>query len=345
MTRYILLFHLFILLPFSAGAQSDKNHQTMLDSLKHLDEIPKMLDDRLIENYYKTRYDTNYVDRPHQKWLFRLLLNHTTHNIRANGTVNNILTDYDLHTKGNTTISLEVNYCDVSVSLSVNPSKLSGSHDDYEFNFEYHGRRFSFDLNYLRSTTLAGDLTVGDANYLGDDGLRMNIFNLTGYYIFNHRQFSFPAALYQNYYQRCSAGSFLVGIDFQAGGVTTTDRLKQRNPQIPDLKLRFANFGIGGGYGYNWVFGRRSQWLLHLSMMPVIAVFKHNKLSMNDKDVRDRSACIDMMFNARTSLVYHFTPRYLAGTSLMLNHSSFDNGEINIKQNKLFARAFFGVRL
>lgn len=52
-----------------------------------------------------------------------------------------------------------------------------------------------------------------------------------------------------------------------------------------------------------------------------------------------------MIFNERASVVYHFSPRYLAGASIMMSNSIFDNDKVTVNQNKWLARAFFGLRL
>ena len=131
---------LFALMPLLTYAQSEN--------------IAKRLNTKLTNNYFNTKYDTNYVARPKEKWLFRLMANQTGNHIHAKGTVNDVYSKYDIHTKFNTTLSLEVNYCDIAASLSVNPAKLNGDYNDYEFNFEYHGQIISFDINYQRATSL-----------------------------------------------------------------------------------------------------------------------------------------------------------------------------------------------
>ena len=158
-----------------------------------------------------------------------------------------------------------------------------------------------------------------------------------------------------NVYQRRSAGSWLAGASFQGGSIKTTDALIERSPKAPDVHLTFANFAIGGGYGYNLVLGRHSQWLLHLSAMPNFVVYKHNtfevrsaaeRMQGNDyHEKRDHGLCFNMIFNERASVVYHFTPRFNAGTSFMMSNSIYDNGDVTFNQNKYHARAFVGVRL
>ena len=306
--------------------------------------LGKRINNKQSKKYFTTKYDTNYVARPKEKWLLRLLGNQTGNYIHAKGTVHDVYSKYDLHTKTNYTMGLEVNYCDIAATFSINPAKIGGDYNDYEFNFEYHGQMISFDINYLRATSLTGDIKLGNMDHLDEEGLRMNVVNASAYYIFNHRKFSYPAALYQNYYQLRSAGSWLAGLSVQAGSIKTTDELKARSPLAPEVHLTFANVAIGGGYGYNLVLGKRSQWLLHFSALPSFVVYKHNRLTVNGEEMKDHGLCFNMLFNERVAVVYHFTPRFNAGASLIMSNSIYNNDNIKINQNKWLARAFFGVR-
>ena len=347
MKKY-LFFILFSAVTSAANAQSAADGSLETDTVVSQEKklgLGKRLNNKLSDKYYKTKYDTNYVARPKEKWLFRLLGNQTGNYIHAKGTVKDVYSEYDLHTKTNNTLGLEVNYCDIAATISVNPAKIGGDYNDYEFNFEYHGQQLSFDINYQRANSLAGDIKFRDTDHLDKDGLRMNVVNVSAYYSFNHRRFSFPAALFQNYYQLRSAGSWLAGLSLQSGSIKTTDELKARSPQAPEVHLTFANVALGGGYGYNFVFGRHSQWLFHLSALPSAVLYKHNRLTVNGDEMKDHRLCFNIIFNERAALVYHFTPRYNAGASLIMSNSFYDNGDIKFNQNKYLARAFFGVRL
>ena len=113
----------------------------------------------------------------------------------------------------------------------------------------------------------------------------------------------------------------------------------------PEVHLTFANVALGGGYGYNFVFGKHSQWLFHLSALPSFVVYKHNRLTVNGDELKDHSLCFNMVFNERAALVYHFTPRYNVGASLIMSNSIYNTDDIKINQNKYLARVFFGLRL
>ena len=346
--RYYLFIILFTAFTVDTDAQSVSTDSVVSDAVVPTEKkqsLGKRLNNKLTNRYYKSKYDTNYVSRPKEKWLIRVMANQTGNYIHAKGTVNDVYSKYDLHTKTNNTLGLEVNYCDIAVTLSLNPAKIGGDYNDYEFNFEYHGQKISFDISYLRANSLSGDIKFRDIDHLGEDGLHMNVVNASAYYVFNHRKFSYPAALYQNYYQLRSAGSWLAGLSFQAGSIKTTDELKERSPLAPDVHLKFANVALGGGYGYNFVFGKHSQWLLHLSVLPSFVVYRHNRLTVNGDEMKDHGMCFNMLFNERASVVYHFSPRYNVGASLIMSNSIYNNDDIKINQNKWLARAFFGMRL
>lgn len=277
MKKYLLMI-LFSAVMSAANAQfvaTDSMETEKPQTSEKKPGLGKRINNKLSKKYFTTKYDTNYVARPKEKWLLRLLGNQTGNYIHAKGTVHDIYSKYDLHTKTNYTMGLEVNYCDIAATFSINPAKIGGDYNDYEFNFEYHGQMISFDINYLRATSLTGDIKLGNMDHLDEEGLRMNVVNASAYYIFNHRKFSYPAALYQNYYQLRSAGSWLAGLSVQTGSIKTTDELKARSPLAPEVHLTFANVAIGGGYGYNLVLGKRSQWLLHFSALPSFVVYKH----------------------------------------------------------------------
>lgn len=121
--------------------------------------------------------------------------------------------------------------------------------------------------------------------------------------------------------------------------------MKERNPQAPAVHLTFNNFAVGGGYGYYLVLGNRSQWLYHLSALPSTVPSRHNMLTVNNNRIKEHGLSINMIFNERAAIVYHFSLRYFAGTSMMMSNSIFDNDKVTVNQNKWLARAFFGFRL
>ena len=301
------------------------------------------VDSVLTARYFKTTYDTNYVVRPEGRLTLKFRLNQTGNSIHAKGTVNDIYSKADLHTSHKTTIALAAIYRGLALGLAVNPAKLSGSYKDYEFNLNYYSSRLSLDASYQRSTTLAGDIERNGLQHLESGDVTMKILNLAGYYSFNHRRFSYPAAFTQSYIQRQSAGSWLAGFSYQGGSIETNDELKERNPNAPDTRIYVGHFGIGGGYGYNLVLGHK--WLLHFSTLPTFVIYNRNNFTVNGERKRAKHILFNMIFNERAAIVRNFSPRFFAGATLVMNNSVFDDDVVVVNQNKWRARAFVGIRL
>ena len=302
------------------------------------------LDSALAARYYRTPYDTNFVIRPEGKLTLKLRLNQTGNDFHAKGTVNGFYSEADLKTSHKTTMSIGASYRGISAAVAINPAKMKGLYKDYEFNLNYYSSRLSLDFSYQRSETLAGDFTGdrGDLRLESGEAL-LKVLNIAGYYTFNHRRFSYPAAFTQSYIQRRSAGSWLAGISYQGGSIKTTDDLKARNPNAPDVRIYLGHVGIGGGYGYNWVPSRK--WLLHLSILPTVVVYNRNNMTVNGERKEAQHMRLNMLFNERAAVVYNFSPRYFASLTAVVNNSVFKDDNVTVNQNKWRARASFGMRL
>ena len=330
-------FFVVLILLFAMVSDSAAQKLTQRQRRERMDSV-------LAARYYKIPYDTNYVVRPQGRLTLKVRMNQTGNSIHAKGTVNGLYSKADLSTSHKTTFSLAAIYRGIGVGFAVNPAKWKGIYKDYEFNLNYYSNRLSLDLSYQRSESLAGDIK-GDRGeqHLLDEDLKMKVLNMVGYYAFNHRRFSFPAAFTQSYIQRRSAGSWLAGISYQGGSIETTDKLKERNPNAPDVRIYLGHIGIGGGYGYNWVLGNK--WLLHFSMLPTFVVFNRNNMTVNGVRKKAKHMRFNMIFNERVAVVRNLSPRYFIGATLVMNNSIFDDDVVVVNQNKWRARAFFGMRL
>ena len=302
------------------------------------------VDSALTARYYRTPYDTNYVVRPEGKLTLKARFNQTGNDFHAEGTENGANYKSDLKTSHKTTFSLGATYRGLGGALAINPAKWSGVYKDYELNLNYFSSRLSLDFSYQRSESLSGDIEGEDGVARLESGdVSMYMLNVAGYYVFNHRRFSFPAAFTQSYIQRRSAGSWLAGISYQGGSLETTDELKARRPDEPNVRIYVGHFGIGGGYGYNLVLGRK--WLFHLSVMPTVVVFNRNNMTVDDVRRKAEHIRFNMIFNERAAIVYQFSSRVFVGSTLVMNNSVFDDKTVVVNQNKWRARAFIGVRL
>ncbi len=332
-------FILLILIFFLSGASVIKTTAQNRDQ-----QMRSKVDSVLADRYYKTPYDTNYVVRPEGKLTLKVRINQTGNDFHAKGTVNDIYSKADLRTSHKTTFSVAAIYRGIGIGMAVNPAKWKGIYKDYEFNLNYYSNRLSLDFSYQRSESLAGDIYRDDnLQQMQSGDITMKVANLAGYYTFNHRRFSFPAAFTQSFIQQRSAGSWLAGISYQGGCLKTSSGLKERNPNAPEVSIEIGHIGIGGGYGYNWVLGKK--WLLHFSMLPTFVVYNRNKFTVNDERKHAKRMRFNMLFNERVAIVHNFSSRYFAGATLVMNNSVFDDNMVVVNQNKWRARAFFGMRL
>ena len=338
---------------FALGVHAQVPEQPSVAAQSRRELVRAKVDSVLTERYYKTSYDTNYVVRPEGRLTLKVRLNLSGDDFHVRGNKDGISSKADLSTAHKTTVSIGGSFRGISAALAINPAKMKGAYKDYEFNLAYYSSRLSLDASYHRSTTLSGDIKRGDySGHLAKEGVKLKMANLAGYYVFNHRRFSYPAAFTQSYIQRRSAGSWLAGISYQGGSIETTEELKQRTPNAPDLKIHIGLLGLGGGYGYNWALGKK--WLLHFSMLPTFVIYNHNYMIVNDERRNAKHFSLGMIFNERAAVVYNFSagrankfersPRYFAGTTLTMSNSFFDN-DVTVNQNKWRARAFIGMRL
>ena len=330
-TKIVLVVVVLLAICMTATAQSRrKQRRARVDSV-------------LTARYYKTPYDTNYVVRPEGRLTLKFRLNQTGNSIHAKGMVNDIYSKADLHTSHKTTVAIVGIYRGIGVGVAVNPAKWKGVYKDYEFNLNYYSNRLSLDASYQRSSTLSGDIERNGMQRLESGDVNMNVLNLAGYYTFNHRRFSFPAAFTQSYIQLRSAGSWLAGFSYQGGSIETSDDLKTKNPKAPEVRIYTGHVGIGGGYGYNFVLGKK--WLLHFSALPTFVVYNRNNFTVNGERKRAKHMRFNMIFNERAAIVHNFSSRCFAGITLVMNNSIFDDDVVVVNQNKWRARAFVGVRL
>lgn len=301
-------------------------------------------DSLLTTRYYRTSYDTNYVVRPEGKLTLKLKGNQTGNSLRARGIVDDVHFKSHLSTSHKSTISIAASYRGISAAYSINPDKLRGFYDDYELNFNFYASRFCIDASYQESSSLSGDMTFGDETLRMEQGeADMKVFNITGYYVFNHRRYSVSAAYNQSYIQRRSAGSWLAGLSYQGGSIETSDERKERYPEDHDVRIYVGHVGIGGGYGYNLVLGKK--WLLNLTLLPTFVVYNRNKLTINDESQHAGRMKFNMLFNERAAVVYNFSSRYFVGLTGVATNSLFVDDAVTVHQNKWVAHAFVGMRL
>ena len=211
-----------------------------------------------------------------------------------------------------------------------------------EMSLNLYSSKFGVDLYYrktgsdfkIRSTSgFDFDMPKG---HLYFDGLQSKIKGLNAYWIFNHRRFSYPAVYSQSTNQRKSAGSFMLGFSYSKHNISF-DYLKLPSGIRDDLNdnlkfnsVKYSDYSLGFGYGYNWVFAKN--WVSNLSLLPGIG-FK--KAKVNDLDFGPNDWIKDINFDliTRAGVVYN-NSKYFVGASLVLH--TYDYRKLNLSVTNSF---------
>ena len=298
-------------------------------------------DSILAERYAKGGYDTAYLSRPRHKITAKVRINVAGNMIKSRGEADGVSYESDLSTELRGTVSLGASYRGLGVSLSLNPGKLSGRNKDFVLNLNYYTRLFSLDVSYQDSKTLHGEFSSGDNTIYLDAGMvRMKVLDIAGFYAFNNRRYSFPAAFTQSYIQKHSVGSWLAGLSYQGGSIKTDG---DSDKGIPSLRMYVGNLAIGGGYGYNIVTNNR-HWMFHLSAIPMLIVLKKSNVTVNDERRDVEYKFPEMMFHQRLAIVYNINERNFIALSAMFDIYAYRTSATEVMNNKWNSHLCYGIR-
>ena len=305
---------------------------------KLLHRIDSVLDIR----QQKSKLDTNYVSRPGRHLMLRLINNisGTDFTLKAFDEGENV----DLRFKDpiRHTITLGANYRGLAVSLAFNPAHLFGKKTSTEININSYSNRYGFDFIYETNGEFEGEIDWDGEVYDLDTEIREKSLTINGYYAFNGRKFSYPAAFSQSYIQKRSAGSLMVGVSYHRTTVSVEEdeEVEYEYDDIRKFKLSYASAGLG--YGYNFV--PNSKWLIHLSALPTIVFWRDNKI-IKMVGVEAMSATFpEVAIVARFSLVHYFKHFFMGLTTVYNYTSAGDYDNFRLRHNKWRSRIIIGKR-
>lgn len=300
--------------------------------------------DSMLEVRQKTpKTDTNYVVRPDSRWTLRLINNLSGTNFTLK------LTMFD-DSKANVrfwdplrhTVTLSANYRGLAVAFAVNPEHLFGRKTSTEFNINSYSNRYGFDFIYEKNGSFEGTVRWGDIYEHLNDEIEESSMTINGYYAFNGRKFSYPAAFSQSFIQKRSAGSLMLGASFHHGSVDIVNQDEEYYQEDNIRKIKLNYFSVGMGYGYNFVPHR--QWLLHLSALPSLVLWRENKVVMMGHNEELPATFPEISLVGRASIVHYFK-HFFAGLTLVYNYSSAGDYEsIRIRHYKWRTRLILGKR-
>lgn len=296
------------------------------------------VDSMMMIHYRSAKIDTNYVMRPQTRWTLSGRFNVAGSTFDVEGVDQGLNFRTKMQADYKSTLSAVVNYLGISVALSLNPAKIAGKYSDYELGLVYYGKHYGGDLFYQEANNYTGyyEQDGSPRIELPANNFKMRTLNMSGYWVFNHHRFSYPAAMTQGYIQRRSAGSFLLALSGQGQhGEYMGD---------PGMHLRITNIGLGGGYGYNFVPARR--WLLHISALPTFIVYSHTSLTYDDARIPLHYHFPEVIITGRAAIVYQIKKNQFAALSAVYYFTDIGSKkELDIQNQKWRTRLTYGVRL
>lgn len=220
-----------------------------------------------------------------------------------------------------------------------------------EMSLNIYSSKFGIDLYYrktgsdfkLRSCE-GFDLNIPSPRDIHFDGLQSSIKGLNAYWIFNHKKFSYPAAYSQSTNQRRSAGSFMAGFSYSQHHISfdsdklPPDILKQLSYGLRFNSIKYSDYSLGFGYGYNWVFAKN--WVSNLSLLPGIG---YKKSRIDDYDFKSESWIKDINFDliTRAGIVYN-NAKYFVGASLVLHTYDYRKPNLSVTNSFGTLRIYAG---
>ena len=226
--------------------------------------------------------------------------------------VGDMATDPRITTRVSTSIGAKVGYKGLSVSYSF----PIGGDKSQNFSFKSVGNWYSVNLRWHKFKTSTarthysgavrepsdydeetGNFTFEDGNtpyawdYSEKEQLPSDISIQTlifdGFYIFNHKRFSYAAAYNQKTIQARSAGSPLVGL---MGYYADFDYDTPRNAELIYWmdgigRLRQYQLSVGAGYAYNFVPAKG--WLISALVMPMVTLVNRTRINTYESNFKE----------------------------------------------------------
>ena len=297
-----------------------------------------------LEKRYRTiKLDTNYIQRPKERLTLRALNNVSIAAMNAKMTSSTgIHGNFETKSDFRNTITFGANYLGIGLSIALNPAKVFGKRTSTEFNFNNYGNTFGIDVIYLNNNSYNGEQKVGGNKYeINRGSLSNKSLTIDGYYVFNGKKFSYPAAFSQTYKQVKSAGSIMAGVSYYRSNLT--NHAQNDYMGVVVRKLSISQFAIGAGYAYNWVPSRR--WLIHGSAMPFFGVYRHNRIHFENKKQKMPYRFPEMQMVGRVAVIYNVKQYFWGGSGVFNFFNSGDRKQLLLENFKMRIRLIFGIRI
>ena len=294
--------------------------------------------------------DTNYICLPTKAWM-----------VRTNALASNINIDeqivgdpsfdrlfYNINTGLCWKSNLSLSYRGLELGYGIDFSKRYNR----DIKLSMYSKGFGGEIHYQTYNGIQGtaqlDLTGGETTFYDDIPMEVSRIVVNGYYVFNKKTFSYPAAITKSFIQKKSAGSAIAGISLLYYDMTIGDC---EASAVYDKAQRIKTFvgSAGAGYAYNFV-PRNTSWLFHISALPMLS-FPISKKAYNDlsmiasHNIKPSEHVIMPSVVARTSVSYSIHDRIVLGANCIYNHFwSNPSGDMLLSTYSITSQTFIAFR-
>ena len=217
-----------------------------------------------------------------------------------------------------------------------------------ELSLNFYANKFGVDLYYRKTgsdvkfRTHEGFGMQNVPSFEGSDfdGLSSKLFGVNASWIFNHKKYSQQASFRHNTIQLRNAGSFIANLSYTRQTIAfdyeklPTEMNVYLHNSLMFGKLKYSNYSLGFGYGYNWVLSKT--WLASISLLPSISYKVTNlpdiDFTSSGHDLSDENQSKNPSFDfiTRASVVYN-NGKYFAGAMLVYNayHNRMQNFSVS----------------
>ena len=287
------------------------------------------------------RFDTAYVGRPKEDLTIKIRLNQSGSRVVVKGKQNDTKFSTDIGSDMKATISVAASYKGIAAGLAINPLKLLGKYNDFELNANTYSNRFGVDAVFARVNSYTGTMSWGgEESEIVSGQVEQRMLTVSGYYVFNHRRFSYPAAFSQSQIQRVSCGSWLLGATLMWGYYAHDATLQHGSEEA---RLTTRHLGLGCGYGYNFVL--RKGGLLHISAVPQIVVWTDDYIKSGSSRKGSMLRFPNFITTGRMAVVHSFGNKFIGLTAVINQNSAGSESDFHVTNVKWRARLFYGFRI
>lgn len=296
---------------------------------------------RILDKFDTFDQDSAFIALPETRWTLSVQTKLVNSGITMKGKdPSGKKLDYDIESKDAESFNVCASYRCISASFTINPAHQS----DVEWDFDMYGNAFGGEIIYHKAQSFSGEYNDDDTPEEIDLGaIRQRYLFINGYYVLNHKQFSFPAAFYQQTIQKRSCGSLIFGINYYNG------RLKIKDTELHPIARHgirgiYTHYGgLCAGYAHNWVPHRR--WILHLSALPTMICWRDNYIlyQQTGKEKISRRP-LDLFLLTRFAASYSWR-RYFTGFNLVYTLSELGSeSKLDLENHEIKCKIFIGVR-